>query len=50
MAIPNQIMSNGWVTEGSGTMSNQAKTIMTLSYYFIISADKENHTTTATKL
>jgi len=50
IVIPNQEMSNGWVTEGSGQMSNQKKTSMNLSYYFIIGADKENYTTTATKL
>jgi hypothetical protein len=51
ISIPKQDLSiSGWVTEGSGQMSNPSKKIMNLSYYFIISADKEYHTTTATKL
>lgn len=50
MVIAKQTMSgSGWITEGSGQMSNPAKTAMTLNYYFIIGADKETHVTTATK-
>ena len=50
MVIAKQTMNgSGWVVEGNGQMSNPAKTVMTLNYYFIIGADKETHITTATK-
>lgn len=50
MVIAKQTMTgSGWITEGSGQLSNSSNTAMILNYYFIIGADKETHVTTATK-
>jgi len=48
VVVSRQNMSNGWVIEGSGSMTNVAKTSMTWDYSLLISADWEPHSATAT--
>ena len=49
IVVSSQKMSNGWTAEGSGSVTNPAKTIMAWDYSLIIAGSKETFTATATK-
>jgi hypothetical protein len=50
IAISSQSLSNGWIVEGSGKISNADKTKMTWTYSITAGGDKEFYTATATSL
>jgi hypothetical protein len=48
--ISSQTMSNAWVVEGSGKVTNVATTTMSWNYSITAGGDKEYYTATASKL
>lgn len=49
IVVTSQSMSNGWVIEGSGKISNVTKTAMTWDYSILAGGDKEYYTATASR-
>jgi hypothetical protein len=49
IVVSSQKMSNGWTAEGSGSVTNPAKTTMSWTYYLTIAGNKDPYTATATK-
>jgi hypothetical protein len=49
IVISSQSLSNGWIIEGSGKISNSAKTEMTWTYSLIAGGDKEYYSATASR-
>jgi hypothetical protein len=47
--VTSQVTSNNWTVEGTGKISNSAKTTMAWTYSLLIGADLESHTATATR-
>jgi len=49
IVVSSQSMDNGWTIEGSGKISNVAKTAMTWTYSITAGGDKISYTATATR-
>jgi len=49
IVISSQSMANGWVVEGSGKISNAAKTTMAWTYSITAGGDKVTYSATATR-
>ena len=49
IVVSSQSLSNGWVVEGSGKITNANQTAMSWSYSIIAGGDKEYYTATASK-